>query len=117
MREIKFRAWVTPECRRGYKMNQMLDWKFVWLEMQWDGKFNNLFFEGKTIIPMQFTGLLDKRGTEIFEGDIVVDRFGKKSEVYWNGGAFMLKESTPIFLNQFYDIEVIGNIYENKNLS
>jgi hypothetical protein len=78
------------------------------------------------LVIMQSTGLFDKTNTEIFEGDIV-DYKGRKAVIKWHGlyASFIyrfvdeLKERVsewhPLFL-AYYHFEVIGNIYENKNL-
>lgn len=75
---------------------------------------------------MQSTGLKDKNGKEIFEGDIV-DYKGREAVVKWHGSyaSFIyrfvdgLKERVsewdPLFL-ACYHFEVIGNIYENPEL-
>lgn len=78
---------------------------------------------------MQFTGLLDSKGKEIYEGDIVqVLRVGVREEdlssncyeVIWvnNLGCFSFKDtSLENFQREFYgsstSCEIIGNIFEN----
>lgn len=64
-REIKFRAWITEDCKRGYKVNQMFDDEHVKNELISDMKFPSLFWSGNGIIPMQYTGLKDRNGKEI----------------------------------------------------
>ena len=80
----------------------------------------------ENIILMQSTGLKEKNGKEIFEGEIV-DYKGRKAVIKWHGSyaSFIyrfvdeLKERVsewhPLFL-AYYHFEVIGNIYENPEL-
>ena len=75
---------------------------------------------------MQSTGLKDKNGKEIFEGDIV-DYKGREAVVKWHGSyaSFIYRfvdglqervsEWEPLFL-ACYHFEIIGNIYENPEL-
>ena len=57
---------------------------------------------------MQFTGLLDKTGKEIFEGD-VVDRMGFRFQVWFRNQSWF-----PDNLDE--NTEIIGNIYSNPEL-
>lgn len=63
----------------------------------------------------QHTGLTDKNGKRIFEGDILTLRGGRPRVVRFEYGAFILEDSSiPMrFANKF---EVIGNIHDNPEL-
>lgn len=109
MHEIKYRAWDVF----GKKM---ISWEELCddYEVCW-GLFNNQHIK----IPMQYTGLKDKNDVDIYEGDIV-----KCNEilfrVLWSekDAGFYLYKNTLFSLSNIFspDTEVIGNIYENKEL-
>ena len=65
----------------------------------------------------QFTGLTDKTGKDIYEGDIVKRIY--KYEVAWKNGGFYLRQKNKYHLtitNLGADFEIIGNIHENPEL-
>lgn len=120
-REIKFRFWVE-------KAQKMSDWETAKKECD---RLSLLSFDG--FIPMQFTGIIDKNGVEIYEGDIVTFstrryHFGMdkglqtikwKSAVVWDEGGFMVSETQDkdTFICAHIDqYEVIGNICQNPEL-
>ncbi|MCP3462944.1 YopX family protein [Bradyrhizobium sp. CCGUVB23] len=74
---------------------------------------------------MQFTGLRDKNGREIYEGDVIEKKQGDKRfryDVRFSNGSFGIEFPPPSYLwRAFCDLprdnyEVIGNIYENPEL-
>lgn len=115
MREIKFRAWEMTLKQMLIVTNLHLDTKGAHLSK---GKTVLL---SHTLIAMQYTGLKDKNGKEIYEGDILRhNREAYIGKVWFCDGCFMT--DCEGFGNQPMNdldlgwIEVIGNIYENPEL-
>lgn len=64
MREIKFRLWMLDWKGKGDKLGEMIPWLYV------ENYYGADVLSNDRIIPMQYTGLKDKKGKEIYEGDI-----------------------------------------------
>lgn len=119
MREIKFRAWDGRQKRFGYfhVSENRITWpSFDYLERTTlDDESESVRFpdiEGF----QQWTGLLDKNGKEIYEGDIVEYEFGYENNiaepVIFKGRSFQLSSGNNYMPEE---VEVIGNIWENPN--
>jgi uncharacterized phage protein (TIGR01671 family) len=118
MRDIKFRAWdKTTKLFDYWTLKPGVE---VWIH------------SGHEEIQ-EFTGLLDKNGKEIYEGDIIASTENPdiwQAIVYFEFGSFKVKDTKSriggqhIMYGELYeqvgdegnDFEVIGNIYENKEL-
>lgn len=124
MREIKYRAWD-----KEYKSMHEVSY------IDWDGKEvgydnGNYYANLERCVLMQYTGLRDKNGKEIYEGDIIGhekdDSESRVSHhvVVWHDTGFMGKQICSY--GSFIGLEawtqdrdgyaVIGNIYENEEL-
>jgi uncharacterized phage protein (TIGR01671 family) len=125
MREIKFRVWI----KRYNKIFTLesLKWsddKLIISANTPNGGLHNVWFDAdeldnlsNVIHLMQYTGLFDKNGTPIYEGDIL--KIGNSNiEVIWdkNNACFTLKSNHFHLGFQSIFYEVIGNIYEHPNL-
>ena len=132
VREIKFRAWDKLGKRMGnVNYIKYSDVKYTHISVRFKQKEKNIDdwfnYGGKdgcdNIILMQFTGLYDKDGKEIYEGDIVTGLFDHTEIIghiiYGSDATFFIyrKGLFGIGLNNAKDwLEVIGNIYESPEL-
>ena len=132
-RDIKFRAWeqnikimaypsenLAMSGNEGYshlKQSFNIDNRKISLASEgWDVEHEGML----PCILMQFTGLKDKNGKEIYEGDIIINKFNNiyggeihKEVVKYNNG-YHFQNGGATTSNQ--TIEIIGNIYENPEL-
>ena len=88
MREIKFRVWDN-DSKKIYNQDDFI--------LTFDNVGEDIYLKGNNeIIPfyryklMQYTGLEDKNGQEIYEGDILDYGTYGKFEVVWHRGSFKI---------------------------
>jgi len=111
MREIKFRVWHSDKQLRSDTPRMEY---FTLNDIYWRGEDTGDYdFPGKLEV-MQYTGLHDKNGKEIYEGDII-KQGDTVTSVIWNAPKFELKDACRIS-EKAKPLEVIGNIYENPAL-
>lgn len=130
-REIKLRAWHKKE-------KQMIDW-FTLSQSAWNTYLNGtktsllysiLVSDKDSFEAMQFTGLHDKNGKEIYEGDVItyIDYDSSHEEEYLNKGVveyyddemkFTITNRNTVEIESIdfkKEVEVIGNVFENPEL-
>ena len=116
MKEIKFRCWISFT-------QEMVGWD----EMEKHGDIYRLIKQPNAYPLMQYTGLKDKNGKEIYEGDLIElhkNKNGCCQVVFENSyvGGWVLTEPKnkgsrlSLGARDPSDIEVIGTTYENPDL-
>ncbi len=126
MRKFKFRVW-DKESKKFLKIGRGNNFDLIFSGKSWEAVAD---WENKTkIILQQFTGLFDKKGSEIYEGDIILSDknqpYANTWEVIFSEGCFSLIDAKRngddygVFTRAIRDVknyEIVGNIFENPEL-
>ena len=143
MREIKFRAYI----KTIHQMIHICGFKYInnFIQIFYtndDGDYCNQTYKKEDVLLMQFTGIYDKNGKEIYEGNIIeisdsmmlqfrntIIEGYKNFGIIFYGGNFVLRPwLDECYYNTFrnnswrlgniysQDMKIIGNIYENPEL-
>ena len=112
MRELKFRAWSN-------RLNKWLVDTEIGFRVENGVSVPNWNSDDVTV--EQYTGLKDKNGKEIYEGDVVrwVDDYDENAYINFDEGCFWVNwtiNSERINGDMVDDLEIIGNIHENGEL-
>ncbi|EAC4174376.1 hypothetical protein B0B71_11445 [Listeria monocytogenes] len=120
MRVIEFRAWDKEVKEMDYNPSVIEIWQNKPINEQF-----RLESEEK-LVWMQYTGLKDKNGKKIFEGDIVdisvydrLDWSSIKGKVVFLNGAWLVVDVGHFAItlqSETNEIEIIGNVHENLGL-
>lgn len=131
MREIKFRAWDKKRCKwlnlfaMYFKLEED---SLVFSSIEEGQPQHHAFYKIESIELVQYTGLKDKKGKEIYEGDIVRCRLhwmGENKEENFTVEYMKFSYKKVAGFYPFYGtlnayevtpLRVIGNIYENPEL-
>lgn len=122
MRKLKFRAWNGYRILKDKELRENAELLYTKAGSSDQYMYDILLPNSKDLILMQYTGLKDRNGKEIYEGDIL-DYAYDKFEVLYHKGSFKIRklkfENGNVHLLEdcsFDDVKVIGNIYENSEL-
>lgn len=110
MRTIKF---------RGKSLNTGM---WVYGDLQCKGKRAFIEYEVDSVTVGQYTGFQDKNTIEVYEGDVLTDKFESIGVVEWQDGCFVVNfGDVDVFqisdcFDDSYQMWVIGNIHDNPEL-
>lgn len=125
MREIKFKAWDDKNkiMLNTDTPNLLIHFNGEINSFGKNGEINGVYFTNQVKL-LQYTGLKDKNGKEIYEGDIIkresmapggLDRIGK---ITIEDGVIWIESNVDsvCLFDEIDELEIIGNIYENPEL-
>lgn len=125
MREFKFRVWDCGEMYYQARCGGMFDGiptaPTVWIDTHNDGWVNTTG-QPHTVI-MQYTGLRDRNGVEVYEGDILSNGEHINWQVGFHDGSFKVVHTNLMMTDKWIlnqgkaeQREIVGNVWENPEL-
>jgi len=127
MREIKYRAWDKKNKKIREVTNINFFDEFLYVDETPAGDGERLKIADVEL--MQYTGLKDRNGVEIYEGDIIGWKRKQGASSFLRGNiskisyikdgqycGFGFDKNRPLTAKKAKELEVIGNIYENPEL-
>jgi uncharacterized phage protein (TIGR01671 family) len=115
MREHKYRAWHKQE-QKMYLVAGMI--KDMVLLLSDDGDMVTSIHMDEVDL-MDYTGRKDRKGDEVYDGDILGNKWGKY-RIYWDTDSFIARSEDGFRFHisdiEFNALEIIGNIYEHSHI-
>lgn len=109
---IKFRAWSESE-NKFYVFGSIFNER-PYIEHSTFPQYESCK-EYVNLIIEQFTGLHDRNGVDVYDGDILKDKYGQVGTCHWYYSGFEFINTSGA-VDNLNDFEVIGNIHQNANL-
>ena len=116
--EIKFRAWD----KKNKEMHQLITWHdpryldSVEYSIGQSSKDIRSLRQDKNCIIMQYTGIKDKAGKEIYDRDLVLVNGQDVATVYTRGGCWFVEQQKEFGILSKLRVLVVGNIYEHAKI-
>lgn len=124
MRDVKYKVYIQDEGIYEVQNIDFYNKKITYLLTDnFDGGYLCAECDFKYATLLQYTGLKDKKGKEIYEGDICINvtADSKFGVVYFEDGMFIFRADNGDFIHHYIstisnNCVIIGNIYENPEL-